>query len=47
MVDDGAIAQLLDGSVRALDHVADELLRLALDAGGVDNITLVLARPVS
>jgi protein phosphatase len=47
MVDDAAIAEVLGESARALDHAADELLRLALDGGGVDNITLVLARPAA
>ena len=47
MVDDAAIAEVLGESSGQLDRAADELLRLALEGGGVDNITLVLARPVA
>jgi protein phosphatase len=45
MVDDATIAEVLAERGDDLDHAADELLRLALDAGGVDNVTLVLVRP--
>ena len=47
MVDDAAIAEVLVESADHIDRAADELLRLALEAGGVDNVTLVLARPVA
>jgi serine/threonine protein phosphatase PrpC len=46
MVDDATIAEVLAERGNDIDHVADELLRLALDAGGVDNVTLVLVRPI-
>jgi serine/threonine protein phosphatase PrpC len=45
MVDDATIAEVLAERGDDLDHAADELLRLALEAGGVDNVTLVLVRP--
>jgi protein phosphatase len=45
MVDDATIAEVLAERGDDLDHAADALLRLALDAGGVDNVTLVLVRP--
>jgi protein phosphatase len=47
MVDDAAIAEVLGEWADRLDHAAGELLRLALEGGGVDNITLVLARPIT
>ena len=47
MVDAAAIAEVLGESSGQLDRAADELLRLALEGGGVDNITLVLARPAA
>jgi PPM family protein phosphatase len=47
LVDDAAIAEVLAEGTDQLDRTADELLRLALEAGGVDNVTLVLARPMS
>jgi PPM family protein phosphatase len=46
-VDDGAIAEVLSACGGHLDHAADQLLRLALEAGGTDNITVVLARPLA
>lgn len=46
MVDDAAIGEVLADCANHLDDAADRLLQLALDSGGVDNITLVLARPV-
>ena len=46
MVDDGAIAETLGAHASNVQHAADELLRLALMGGGLDNITVVLARPL-
>jgi protein phosphatase len=45
-VDDGAIAEVLGALGAHLDRAVDQMLRLALAAGGTDNITVVLARPV-
>ena len=44
-VSDREIARLLRRSDASLEDLADDLERAALDAGGPDNITLVLARP--
>lgn len=43
MVSDEEIARTLRGG-RSLDDMADSLIRQALDAGGRDNVTLVLWR---
>lgn len=46
MVEDTAIAEALVEHEHDLQHAADQLMRLALMGGGIDNITLVLARPL-
>ena len=43
MVRDDQIARVL-GSSRSIDDAARALVDLALDAGGRDNVTVVLAR---
>ena len=44
MVDDAKIAEILGTS--AIDLAAVDLVRLALDAGGSDNITCVIGEVV-
>ncbi len=45
MVDDETIRQAVSGAGGDLNRAADQLLRMALDAGGLDNVSLILARP--
>ncbi len=45
MVGDGEIGEVLGRSSRDLEEAGAELQRLALDNGGLDNVSLVLARP--
>ncbi len=44
-VPDSAMAEILCDKDSDLDGMADRLLQAALEAGGRDNITLILARP--
>jgi len=44
MVDDAGVASVLGDGATDLDAKADQLVKLALDRGGLDNITLALVR---
>jgi protein phosphatase len=44
-VSDERIAEIL-GSMTTAKHAAEQLLQEALDAGGSDNITIILGRAV-
>jgi len=44
-VPDGEIEALMNACGERLDELADRLVQAALDAGGSDNVTVVVARP--
>jgi protein phosphatase len=46
MIDDPGLAELLGEHGHDVQWAAEQLLHLALTGGGVDNVTVVLARPV-
>ena len=46
MVDDETIRRTITESQDDLENIASELVRLANEAGGKDNISAVLARPM-
>lgn len=45
MIDDGSLEQLLNGSGNTLDATATQLVEIANDNGGRDNISVILLRP--